>query len=328
MLTDNDDRISHDQEGKNMSKFQRLFSILFYINRNRKVTAGELSNEFGVSIRTIQRDLAELEEWGLPLYSDQGPHGGYTVLKNNILPPLFFTEDEGLALYFSYEYLMHYQTLPFQTEIKAASDKLYLSFNETIKKKIDEIKNHISFLAPPQKIHAPFLNNILESAVSQSQIEIEYEGKKGKAIRSIFPYGIYASNGLWYCPAYDYSTQDHRLFRVDRICSVKVIGAEESIKTNLYGWFSKMEQRDQIPLKVQLTKNGVRECKSLPYLADYVTQHLDGTGTISAKIPIDEISFMARHFYLLGGDAIVEEPQELIEIILTNAKAIQDQYKN
>ncbi|UOK58886.1 HTH domain-containing protein [Bacillus sp. OVS6] len=59
-----------------MSKFQRLFSILFYINRNRKVTADELSNEFGVSVRTIQRDLAELEQWGMPLYSKQGPHGG------------------------------------------------------------------------------------------------------------------------------------------------------------------------------------------------------------------------------------------------------------
>jgi predicted DNA-binding transcriptional regulator YafY len=155
---------------KNMSKFQRLFSILFYINRNRKVTANELSNEFGVSVRTIQRDLAELEEWGMPLYSKQGPHGGYTVLKNNILPPLFFTEDEGLALYFSYEHLMHYQTLPFQTEIKAASDKLYLSFNDTIKKKINEIKNHISFWTPPQKVSAPFLNDVLGSAVSQKQI--------------------------------------------------------------------------------------------------------------------------------------------------------------
>ncbi|MGG4487967.1 helix-turn-helix transcriptional regulator [Metabacillus idriensis] len=311
-----------------MSKFQRLFSILFYINRKRKVTAGELSNEFGVSARTIQRDLAELEEWGLPLYSEQGPHGGYTVMKNNILPPLFFTEDEGLALYFSYEYMMHYQTLPFQTDMKAASDKLYLSFNETSKKKIDEIKNHISFLTPPQKIYAPLLNDILGSAVSHSKIEIEYEGKNGKAIRSIFPYGIYASNGLWYCPAYDYSSQDHRLFRVDRICSVKLIGAEESMKTNLSVWLSKTEQREQIPLKVQLTKNGVRECRSLPYLADYITQHHDGTGTISAKMPIDEISFMARNFYLLGGDAVVKEPQELIEMILSHAKAVQDQYKN
>ncbi|MFY0760004.1 YafY family protein [Metabacillus dongyingensis] len=311
-----------------MTKFQRLFSILFYINRNRKVTANELSNEFGVSVRTIQRDLAELEEWGMPLYSKQGPHGGYTVLKNNILPPLFFTEDEGLALYFSYEHLMHYQTLPFQTEIKAASDKLYLSFNDAIKKKINEIKNHISFWTPPQKVSAPFLNDVLDSAVSQKQIEIEYEGKKGKSFREILPYGIYASKGLWYCPAYDYSNQEDRLFRVDRICGIKFMDAEVSIRTNLSEWVSKMEQREQIPFKVQLTKNGVRECKSIPSLADHITLHNDGTGSISSKIPIDEINYMARYFYLLGGDAFVEEPQELIEVILSHARAMLDRYNH
>lgn len=55
-----------------MSKTQRLLNILFYINRQGKVTAGELSAEFGISVRTVQRDLAELEEWGFLYIVNRG----------------------------------------------------------------------------------------------------------------------------------------------------------------------------------------------------------------------------------------------------------------
>lgn len=82
-----------------MSKSKRLLELMMTVNRKRKFTVRELADEFGVSARTILRDLQELSELGVPLYSQVGPHGGYQVLKERILPPIAFTEEEAVAIF-------------------------------------------------------------------------------------------------------------------------------------------------------------------------------------------------------------------------------------
>lgn len=69
-----------------MSKSKRLMELMMTVNRMRKFTVRELADQFDVSSRTILRDLQELSELGVPLYSEVGPHGGYQVLKERILP--------------------------------------------------------------------------------------------------------------------------------------------------------------------------------------------------------------------------------------------------
>ena len=66
-----------------MSKSKRLLDLMMTVNRKRKFTVRELADEFHVSSRTILRDLQELGELGVPLYSEVGPHGGYQVLSEN-----------------------------------------------------------------------------------------------------------------------------------------------------------------------------------------------------------------------------------------------------
>ncbi|UZM97932.1 HTH domain-containing protein [Lysinibacillus sp. MHQ-1] len=47
----------------------------------KKFTIQEMAEECGVSRRTMIRDLMELSELGVPLYSEAGPNGGYRVLR-------------------------------------------------------------------------------------------------------------------------------------------------------------------------------------------------------------------------------------------------------
>lgn len=82
-----------------MSKSKRLLDLMMTVNRKRKFTVRELADEFQVSSRTILRDLQELGELGVPLYSEVGPHGGYQVLSERILPPIAFTEEEAVAIF-------------------------------------------------------------------------------------------------------------------------------------------------------------------------------------------------------------------------------------
>lgn len=81
-------------------KTKKLFELMFYINAKRYFTAREVAEEFDMSVRTVQRYLLDLQELGVPLYAEKGKYGGYRVLNNRVLPPLFFSEEEGKMMYF------------------------------------------------------------------------------------------------------------------------------------------------------------------------------------------------------------------------------------
>jgi predicted DNA-binding transcriptional regulator YafY len=61
-------------------KSQRLVQLIMVINAKKSFTVPELAEEFGLSTRTITRDLQELSALGIPIYSVQGRGGGSNLL--------------------------------------------------------------------------------------------------------------------------------------------------------------------------------------------------------------------------------------------------------
>ena len=55
----------------------RLLSILLLLQLRGRITAEMLAAEFGVSVRTVYRDIDTLSAAGFPIYSDRGPGGGF-----------------------------------------------------------------------------------------------------------------------------------------------------------------------------------------------------------------------------------------------------------
>ncbi|MEM9656617.1 MAG: HTH domain-containing protein, partial [Actinomycetota bacterium] len=61
-----------------MQRLERLFAINDTLRRAapHRVSAAKLAEEFDVSRRTIERDLASLRAAGVPLYAERGRTGG------------------------------------------------------------------------------------------------------------------------------------------------------------------------------------------------------------------------------------------------------------
>ena len=99
---------------------------------------------------------------------------------------------------------------------------------------------------------------------------------------------------------------------------------------NLAEWFDSSSNVVHIPtqLHVLLTKEGVRQCKSVPYLEEFVVVNEDGTGYIHSTIDKGEINFIIPLFYRLGKDAKVLEPKELIDGLRIRAKEILHMYED
>ncbi|WP_028550273.1 helix-turn-helix transcriptional regulator [Paenibacillus sp. UNC451MF] len=315
-----------------MSKSKRLLELMMTVNRKRKFTVKELAMEFGVSTRTMLRDLQELSELGVPLYSEVGPHGGYQVLKERILPPIAFSEEEAAALFFAVYALRHYSSLPFEAESASALDKFYLHMSGDVRDRIDEMKNRVDFVTPTRQQESPYLSILLEAAVQQKVLLIQYEPRGEEAGRKIQPIGIYANNGLWFCPAYCFLRKDFRIFRCDRIQSAAydVDGTEPMDLRHVHLENKELvfqKEKESTQLYAELSRKGVQMCEAVLWLGSHLNIREDGTGWLEGPIPQSDLAFYARFFIGLGNEATVKHPTELIDYIKRLFKEIMSNYE-
>ncbi|WP_426951207.1 helix-turn-helix transcriptional regulator [Bacillus mycoides] len=311
-----------------LSKAKRLLDILIFASTKKTFTAQEIADEFNISVRTVHRYILDLSDMGLPIYAEQGRNGGYKVLTNSMLPPILFTEEEAVSIFFAFQSLSYYRDLPFNTEINSVTHKLYSSLQNDAKAKVDKIRSYIAFWNPKRTLDTPFLKEVLTAAIENKNLHFQYESKSGIKTKHVHPIGVYAHDGLWYLPSYDYGRKKVLLYRVDRILSILSTEENEDTFMNLEEWFTSSSNIVHIPtqLHVLLTTEGVRQCKSVPYLEEFVVINADGTGYIHSTIDKGEINFITPLFYRLGKDAQVLEPQELIDGLRIRAKEVLHMY--
>ncbi|TYP73178.1 helix-turn-helix transcriptional regulator [Paenibacillus methanolicus] len=297
-----------------MPKSKRLMELMMTVNRKRRFKVQELADEFGVSSRTILRDLQELSELGVPLYSEVGPHGGYQVVRERVLPPIAFTEGEAGAMFFAVHALRHYSSLPFDAESASALSKFYLHMPGDVRDRIDGMKERVDFITPTRRSDAPFLAVLLEAAVKQKVLAVLYDTKEEGAAsrRRIQPVFLYAHSGLWYCTAYCFLRRDYRTFRCDRIrdavddpteplqlSDIRLLGHEAA------------SPADAMRLRAELTRAGTQRCEAELWLSPLLQVREDGTAIIDADVDRSDISFYTDFFISLGDEVKLREPAEL-----------------
>ncbi|WP_010500341.1 helix-turn-helix transcriptional regulator [Paenibacillus elgii] len=312
-----------------MHKAQRLIQLIMLVNERRKFTIQELADECGVSRRTMIRDLMELSELGVPLYSEVGSKGGYRVLREKVLPPISFTEHEAIALFFACQSLRNYKSLPFNNEVDSALQKFFHYLSSELKRKIERMRQRLVFWVPPHELEAPFLKELLEAALEQRVVAIVYEAASRRE-RMIQPLGLYTMNGLWYCQAYCFLAEDYRVFRVDRVKdftqeadqSRRLDTTEEDIQT----WILRTDEGKALELEVDLTPEGVRRCQSDLWLSRSIELREDGSGTIRTMMSASYASWAVHFFLGFGTEANVKRPQAVREQIQSKLREMINQY--
>ena len=128
-----------------MNRTERLYAIVEELRRadERPRTARELAEEFEVSTRTIKRDVAALQEAGVPIWSESGPAGGYGILRRDAkLPPITFTTAEAVAIASA---LHAAGRRPFAAEGNAALSKIVSAMERGDRAAAEELGRHIWF---------------------------------------------------------------------------------------------------------------------------------------------------------------------------------------
>lgn len=79
-----------------IKRLSRLTAILTQLQTKRILTSTTLAEKFGVSVKTIYRDIRALEQAGVPIFTEDGK--GYSLIEGYRIPPVMFTENEANAL--------------------------------------------------------------------------------------------------------------------------------------------------------------------------------------------------------------------------------------
>ncbi|MBD0380521.1 helix-turn-helix transcriptional regulator [Paenibacillus sedimenti] len=317
-----------------MNKTQRLIQLMMAVNERMQFTVKEMADEFGVSERTMHRDLQELSELGMPLYTEFGPHGGYRLLKKRMLPPILFSEQEAVAMFFAFQSLQYYGTLPFEAESTSALNKFYHYLPSDAKVRIDALKDRVAFWTPLRTQSSPYLQQIVEASIEGKPLEMTYASKAGPTQRTIQPIGIYSNHGYWYLPSFCFQKEGILLFRADRILTLEFAGENHpavdlssyTIKEWLVTGLARNAEQPVLKLKVRLTKNGVQNYERSNGFGGSLQLNQDGSGTLATEMHPQNLDYFSKYFLSLGSDAVVEEPAEMVNLIREQIRAMHHAY--
>lgn len=312
-----------------MSKTTKLFDLLLYVNTKRYFTANDVAAEFDISVRTAHRYLSELEQMGVPLYTEPGRNGGYRILSGRVLPPIIFSEDEALAIFFSFQSLRYFKSLPFEVDIESASRKLFMQLPDDIKKQIKNLESTLLFWNHKRDTDTPLLKTAIQKATQKKIIEIKYQSEKQITSRVIAPIGVYANNGKWYMPAFDCQIEKIRTFRVDRVLTIN--DSEKKCSPpdiTLHDILNSYVVKDPVRLYVKLSDRGILACRDNPYFETSICLNDDGVGGfIDRIIDRSDSDYVSRLFMGLGLEAEIIAPLEMRKNIREMAQKLHDQYK-
>ncbi|CAM3603870.1 MULTISPECIES: helix-turn-helix transcriptional regulator [Paenibacillus] len=312
-----------------MQKSQRLIQLIMMINAKKSFTVRELADEFGLSTRTITRDLQELSELGIPIYSIQGRGGGYKLLQDRMLPPISLSESEAIAMFFACQSLDYFSSLPFGEGAESALQKFYHYLPADIKEQIDRLDGRIMLWSPYRSMASGILQTLMQAIMMGGVVTMEYNSSSGAAKRDIQPIGLYTSSGYWYCPAYCFEREDIRQFRADRILSAtlnpSVPPRDEIRKMTL---MNKPEKGhlDQTVLHIEITKKGVWLLESNPRFAPSIRRNEDGSGAAAVQIAKEDLYFYVDLIWNLGSEVKIKGPVEAITYIQEKAEAMRSLY--
>jgi predicted DNA-binding transcriptional regulator YafY len=108
-------------------KLNRLFEIIYILLQKRSVSAKELSDHLGVSVRTIYRDIDVLSLAGIPVYTEQGKGGGISILPDFVLNKSLLSEQDQSEILTALQGLSNVKT----AETDRVLEKLSAIFNKT-----------------------------------------------------------------------------------------------------------------------------------------------------------------------------------------------------
>src|SRR5215211_534177 len=273
----------------------RLLELLSLLQARRDWPGAELAGRLDVSERTIRRDVERLRALGYPVESLRGPAGGYRLRAGTAMPPLLLE-----------------QVLPAH-----------------LRRRVGALGS--ATIAPG--VTGPTVDpqhlTVIATACRESEcLRFAYRSRDGSDTRrEVEPHSLVNLGRRWYLVAWDRRREDWRTFRVDRLdrpaaTGTRFTGRELPAKdASAYVERSISGAPSRFEACVTVHASAAEMASRLPpYWGTF--QPIDAH-SCEYRAGDDHLGWLAMRIAMLGVDAEVHEPPELIEHLRALARRLR-----
>lgn len=197
-----------------MRRADRLFQLVQILRRDRSTTGARLAQELGISLRTLYRDIADLQTSGVPIEGEAG--AGYRLPRHFDLPPMMFTVDEAEALFLGLSIAAAWADPDLAKAAASARRKVESGLTDGLKRALRDSVLEAPDFHVGAAVKAP-LADLRRAVRERRTLNVAYEDLGGRPSQRILrPLGLFFWGGTWTLGAWCEARQDFRTFRVDR----------------------------------------------------------------------------------------------------------------
>ena len=197
-----------------MSRSTRLLALLQSLRARRgPATAAELAAEFGISERTVYRDVAALAHQGAPI--ECAPGVGYVLRRGFFLPPLMLEGDEADAIMLGLRFVMRRGDAALAAAANAAMAKVTAVLPNDL-----ELSTRLNGLVvgPSSDRDDRTIALVRDALGSERKLRLDYrDGKGSLSERVVWPVALGFFDEAEVLAAWCELRADFRHFRLDRI---------------------------------------------------------------------------------------------------------------
>jgi len=205
-----------------MRRADRLFLIIHALRgRRTALPARRLAETLNVSLRTVYRDVADLQVSGVPIEGEAGV--GYVLRKGADIPPLMFNPEELEALVVGSRFVRAFAGARLSAGARAALLKIEAVLPPELRARTQRSR----IFAPSRRarIETDVIDSLHAAIADNHVLRLDYRDESGRAsTREVEPLCLAFWGGAWTLGAWCRLREDFRSFRPDRIATFAPTG--------------------------------------------------------------------------------------------------------
>ena len=310
----------------------RLITLLMLLQSQPNQKASELAEKLGVSVRSLHRYITMLDEMGIPVYSERGPYGGFSLVRGYKMPPLVFTPEEAVAVYLGTSLVREMWGKLYQDAAQGALAKLDNVLPEEQRHEIAWARRTL-VTTGMHRAHLDTLTPLLEKlrrAIREQRRVLMVHHKQSEPdaqAREVEPYALVHRGGWWYVVGHCHLRRAIRSFRLDRIVELTLLDktfqtpAAFNIRDHLAMAF---ESETKVKMRMRFAPQAAHVARDSGVYWDALEEQADGAVVVTMTMP--DLQWAASMALGFGPIVTVLEPAELRQTVREWANAIAMQY--
>lgn len=204
-----------------MRRADRLFQLVQFLRTHRAATGKQIADELRVSVRTVYRDVGDLQASGIPIRGEAGV--GYRLDRGFELPPLTFTSEELEGLALGARIVAAWG----DPDLAAAVNNAMTRIEAVVPTALRKVLIETPLFAPQFQSRAGMSHEVatIRRAIGERRVlQLRYVRADGdESERTIRPLGLHFWGNKWTVAAWCELRDDYRSFRPDRMVEVEVL---------------------------------------------------------------------------------------------------------